>query len=258
MLMKFWSTRITARFLDYNLVYIILIIFQAYDYYGVWPPPAALDWKYSKNPFNDPFFDTPFFHDPLFGRIHQNPFGFFDHLHFQGFTDPFVLFNQNFGGLHASAKDVDLFGHGNDFWGDREFLFGSSPFGFPIGDNANIRRSFSRGRHGPNGTRWISESCTCTVNGITYTKIIGRDSEVGVNIVVLSSNQSCSTYVGQWVCHLFAPGTWTGPSSVEENIQYICSANPLEITLLCITCSMIRFRTSQLSRIAGMRNTLYI
>jgi DnaJ family protein B protein 6 len=54
---------------------------------------------------------------------------------------------------------------------------GSSPFGFPTGGNVNSYSPSSRG--GPSGSKWISESySTSTVNGVTYTKVARRDSEV--------------------------------------------------------------------------------
>ena len=199
-----------------NFVCAILIIFQTYDHYGVWPPPTAHEshtqgnWNGpSKDPFQDPFFTTPFSHDPFFGRTRQtDPFGFFGaprHPHFQGLTDPFVLFNQIFGDLsRAFSRDDDLFGH-DDFFGggfmspmSSLLRIGNSPFEFPTGGNANVYRSSSRGRlgGGPNGSKWITESySTSTVNGVTYTKAVRKDSEV--SIIISLSSIVTTNYVGQ-------------------------------------------------------------
>ena len=181
-------------------VFFILIISQAYDQYGVWPPPTAQEsytqgnWQGpARDPFQDPFFQDPFSNHPFFGRSRQtDPFGFFGpqrHPHFRGFTDPFELFNQIFGDLHqAFSRDPfgDPFGH-DDFF-SRGFMsptsmirMGSSPFGFPTGGNVNSYSSSSRGSlsGGPSGSKWISESySTSTVNGVTHTKVARRDSEV--------------------------------------------------------------------------------
>ncbi|OAX32809.1 DnaJ-domain-containing protein [Rhizopogon vinicolor AM-OR11-026] len=172
---------------------------RSYDQHGVWPPPTAQEsytqgnWQGpARDPFQDPSFYDPFAQHPFFGRPHQtDPFGFFGpsrHSHSHGFTDPFVLFNQIFGDFHqAFSRDpFDPFGHrDNDFFGGfmsptSMLHMGNSPFGFPTGSNLNVYSSSSRGRHagGQSGSKWISEShSTSTVNGVTYTKAVRRDSE---------------------------------------------------------------------------------
>lgn len=170
---------------------------KTYDQYGVWPPPTAQEsytqgnWQGpTRQPFQDPFFQDPFSQHPFFGRNHQAD-SFFPsshHPHFQDFTDPFILFNRMFGDLHQ-AFSRDPFGNPFSHWDDgfgRGFmspmsmsLITSSPFGFLTGGNVNVYSSSSRGAPagGSNGSRWVSESyTTSTVNGVTHTKAVRRDS----------------------------------------------------------------------------------
>ncbi|KAG0709182.1 hypothetical protein DFH29DRAFT_218291 [Suillus ampliporus] len=167
---------------------------RAYDQYGVWPPPTVQEsyaqgnWRGpTRDPFQDPFYQDPFSRHPFFGRSQQgDPFGFFAaprHPHFHGFTDPFVLFNQIFGDLHR-AFSRDPFGHrdgGQGFMSPTSMHhMTSSPFEFLTGGNVNMYSSSSRGSNagGPNGSRWVSESyTTSTVNGVTHTKVVRRDSQ---------------------------------------------------------------------------------
>ncbi|KAG1907695.1 uncharacterized protein F5891DRAFT_996605 [Suillus fuscotomentosus] len=170
---------------------------KTYDQYGVWPPPTAQEsytqgnWQRpTRQPFQDPFFQDPFSQHPFFGRNHQaDPFfPSSRHPHFQDFTDPFILFNRMFGDLHQ-AFSRDPFGNPFSHWDDgfgRGFMspmsmspITSSPFGFLTGGNVNVYSSSSRGAHagGSNGSRWVSESyTTSTVNGVTHTKAVRRDS----------------------------------------------------------------------------------
>ncbi|KIK48153.1 hypothetical protein CY34DRAFT_798537 [Suillus luteus UH-Slu-Lm8-n1] len=172
---------------------------KAYDRCGVWPPPTAQEsytqgnWQRpTREPFQDPFFQDAFSRHPFFGRSHQaDPFfPSSRHPHFHDFTDPFILFNRIFGDLHqAFSGDPfgDLSGHQDDGFFGRGFMspmsmshITSSPFGFLTGGNVNVYSSSSRGglAGGPNGSRWVSESyTTSTVNGVTHTKAVRRDSQ---------------------------------------------------------------------------------
>lgn len=201
MLTKSSVTQRTARFVSFiPSSNFILIVFQAYDRCGVWPPPTAQEsytqgnWQRpAREPFQDPFFQDPFVHHPFFGRSHQaDPFfPSSRHPHFHDFTDPFILFNRIFGDLHqAFSGDPfgDSFGRRDDGFFGRGFMspmsmshITSSPFGFLTGGNVNVYSSSSRGglAGGPNGSRWVSESyTTSTVNGVTHTKAVRRDSQV--------------------------------------------------------------------------------
>ncbi|KAG1746715.1 uncharacterized protein EDB91DRAFT_1118463 [Suillus paluster] len=163
---------------------------RAYDQYGIWPPPTVQDsyaqgnWRGpTRGPFQDPSYQDPFSQHPFFGRSHQaDPFGFFapqGHPQFHGFTDPFVLFNQIFGDLHrAFSRDPfgDPFGHRDDGFFGRGFMsptsmphITSSPFDFLTGGNVNAYGSSSRG-----GLHCYT---TSTVNGVTQTKAVRRDSQ---------------------------------------------------------------------------------
>ncbi|KAG1804532.1 DnaJ domain-containing protein [Suillus subaureus] len=128
---------------------------KAYDQYGVWPPPTAQE-SYTQG----------------------------------NWQHPFILFNQIFGDLHqAFSRDPfgDPFGHRDDGFFGRGFMspmsmphITSSPFGFLTGGNVNAYSSSSRGGFagGPNSSRWVSESyTTSTVNGVTHTKAVRRDSQ---------------------------------------------------------------------------------
>ncbi|KAG2070201.1 DnaJ-domain-containing protein [Suillus decipiens] len=171
---------------------------KAYDQYGVWPPPTAQqsytqgNWQGpTRDPFQDPFFQDPFFRHPFFGHSRQAD-SFFPssrHPQFHDFTDPFVLFNRIFGDLHQAfsrdpfgspfgQRDDGFFGQG--FMSPMSSHMMSSPFGFLTGGNANVYSSSSRGAlaGGSNGSRWVSESyTTSTVNGVTHTKAVRRDSQ---------------------------------------------------------------------------------
>jgi DnaJ family protein B protein 6 len=82
------------------------------------------------------------------------------------------------------------------------FRIGGSPFGSPTGGNSNVNiySSSSRGRFGggpSGGSKWVSESySTSNVNGVTYTKVTRRDSEVSHVNSHFDNNHSLSTYVG--------------------------------------------------------------
>lgn len=172
---------------------------KAYDQHGVWPPPTAQEsynqgnWQ-RPTTFQDPFYQDPFSRHPFFGGAHQgDPFGFFGpsrHAHSHDFTDPFVLFNRIFGDLHqAFSRDPfgDPFGRRDDGLFGRGFMspmsmshMTSSPFGFLTGGNVDMYNSSSRSgpTGGPNGSTWVSQSYTsATINGVTHTKAVRRDSQ---------------------------------------------------------------------------------
>ncbi|KAI8996539.1 hypothetical protein BD414DRAFT_204808 [Trametes punicea] len=170
---------------------------RLYDKHGVWPPPTEQPdvgpspGRDAFDPFNDPFFSSPF------GSRSRRGFAF---------SDPFELFNSLFGDLH-SAFESDPFFAGTPFFRspfddpffrspfDDPFFrspFGGSPFGgslfgrsplgallggpmFPRIEAGNSRMYSSRteavGRNG----QWVSRSqMTRTVNGRTevITKMI--------------------------------------------------------------------------------------
>ncbi|KAH7890700.1 hypothetical protein F5I97DRAFT_1800216 [Phlebopus sp. FC_14] len=187
---------------------------KAYDQHGVWPPPTPQDnfHNYHRgrhHPFDyaarDPFSD-PFFQDPFFNTRHA-PFGHgfgagpFSHHPFRGFTDPFVLFNSVFGDIHrAFASDPffpEPFGHDLFMGPSRGGFFGGfmppmsmfPPIGGPSNnnllENGNMR-GFSSSRAAPSGTgsRWVSESWTSsTVNGVTQSKCVRRDSDGNEHVI---------------------------------------------------------------------------
>jgi hypothetical protein len=85
----------------------------------------------------------------------------------------------------------------------------SSPFGFLTGGNANVYSSSSRGGFsgGPNGSRWVSESyTTSTVNGVTHTKAVRRDSQVSDVYSSISILTIIRYSSGQRARHLLIPG----------------------------------------------------
>ncbi|KAI9461477.1 hypothetical protein HD554DRAFT_2028232 [Boletus coccyginus] len=164
---------------------------STYDQYGVWPPPApAPQGSYANGPhepFSNPFFRGSFPNDHPFRGPRMDPFGGFGFGSRPGprdFTDPFILFNSIFGDLHrAFASDP--------FFDDRR-AFGSNQFGsglfsgaFPSmmpspmsfgggGMGGSTMQSFSNGGNGG----WVSQSWTSsTVNGVTHTKSVHRDSQ---------------------------------------------------------------------------------
>ncbi|KAG6335063.1 hypothetical protein ID866_4023 [Astraeus odoratus] len=164
-----------------------------YDEHGIWPPPAPQmnGWRGGRDAFDDPFFRGPF-SDPFFSRGGSDPFGNFGFggtPPFRGFTDPFVLFNSIFGDLHRAfsenpfhdspfghpfgTRHTDPFGFMSPF----SLMAGPSAFGFPGGNMQPISSS-SRGMLSGGNGRWTSESWTTqTVNGVTQTKCVRRDSE---------------------------------------------------------------------------------
>ncbi|KAI6149706.1 hypothetical protein BKA82DRAFT_998016 [Pisolithus tinctorius] len=164
---------------------------KLYDEHGVWPPPSPQvngrpsGWDSFNGPsFREPFFPDPFLSDPFFSRGRADPFsGFgFGHTPFRGFTDPFVLFNSIFGDIHRAFSE-DPFSS-DPF--DRPFsggfaspfsLLAGSSFGVPRGNMQSISSS-SRGMLSGGNGRWTSESWTTqTINGVTQTKCVRRDSE---------------------------------------------------------------------------------
>lgn len=85
----------------------------------------------------------------------------------------------------------------------------SSPFGFLTGGNVNVYSSSSRGAPagGSNGSRWVSESyTTSTVNGVTHTKAVRRDSHVSDVYLFISILTIIRYSLGQRACHLLIPG----------------------------------------------------
>ena len=120
-------------------------------------------------------------------------FGFGSHPGPRSFTDPFVLFNSIFGDLHR-AFEVDPFF--DDPFGRRGFesnQFGGgffnasfpsmlpSPFD-PSGRGMGSSR-MQVSSNGGTGGRWASESWTSsTVNGVSHTKCVRKDSEVGIRV----------------------------------------------------------------------------
>ncbi|KAI6038082.1 hypothetical protein EDC04DRAFT_3026346 [Pisolithus marmoratus] len=144
---------------------------KLYDEHGVWPPPTpqANGQPSGWDSFNGPSFG--------FGRTP-----------FRGFTDPFVLFNSIFGDIHRAFSEDPLF---NDPF-DRPYtggfpspfsLVAGSPFGAPRGNMQSISSSSHGMLSGGNG-RWTSETWTTqTINGVTQTKCIRRDSEGNENVL---------------------------------------------------------------------------
>jgi DnaJ homolog subfamily B member 6 len=182
-------------------IHVILIIFQLYDQHGIWPPPTAHETDTQGNwqgPARDPSkleappFRKPFPHHPFFDRPRKkDPFDFFappsSHSHFHRFTDPFVFFDQIFEDLHHAFSRVpfgDSFSDLDDDFFRRGFMSPtsmfrteSSPFGSPIGGNSNVNVS-PRGRPSGGSKRISKNYSTSNVNGVTYTKVSRRDSEV--------------------------------------------------------------------------------
>ena len=180
---------------------------STYDQYGVWPPPAPgpqAQGSYANgphHPFSNPFFRGPFPNDHSFrGPPRMDPFGGFGFGPRSGsrdFTDPFVLFNSIFGDLHRAFASDPFF---DDPFGRR--AFGSNQFGggffngaFPSmlpspmhfgggGMGGSMMQSFSNGGNGG----WVSQSWTSsTVNGVTQTKSVRRDSQVRIQAICLFS-----------------------------------------------------------------------
>ncbi|KAI6044182.1 hypothetical protein EDC04DRAFT_2599537 [Pisolithus marmoratus] len=170
---------------------------KLYDEHGVWPPPTPQangqpsGWDSFNGPSSrSPFFSEPFFSDPFFSRGRIDPFSSFGfgRTPFRGFTDPFVLFNSIFGDIHRAFSEDPLF---NDPF-DRPYtggfpspfsLVAGSPFGAPRGNMQSISSSSHGMLSGGNG-RWTSETWTTqTINGVTQTKCIRRDSEGNENVL---------------------------------------------------------------------------
>lgn len=170
-----------------------------YDEHGVWPPPTQVNGRHgSRDHFEDSFVRDPFFSDP-FSHGRADPFSAFPfggRSPFRGFTDPFVLFNSIFGDFHRAFSQDAFFDNsfGNSFPGrgashfDGGFtsplsllLGSSSSFDGPRG-NTQYFTSSSRGmRTGGNG-RWTSEVWTTqTIDGVTQTKCVRKDSEVWIS-----------------------------------------------------------------------------
>ncbi|KAF8557757.1 DnaJ-domain-containing protein [Imleria badia] len=160
-----------------------------YDQHGVWPPPAP--------PPQAPFANGPYqpFSDPLFRGPRMDPFvggfAFGSRPGPRGFTDPFVLFNSIFGDLHRAFEADpffdDPFGHSGFGSNHSSSRFNNAfPNAFPSmlpspvdfmggGMGGSRMQSFS---NGGNGGRWISQSwSSSTVNGVTHTQSVRRDSQ---------------------------------------------------------------------------------
>lgn len=175
-----------------------------YDQHGVWPPPEPAPQGPFANgahdPFSDPFFRSDAFRQNPFSRgPRMDPFGGFgfgSRPGPRGFTDPFVLFNSIFGDIHR-AFEVDPFfddpfgrrGFGSNHFGGGFFNNSFPPippssFDFGGGSMQGSRmHSFS---NGGSGGRWVSESWTSSnVNGVTHTKCVRKDSEVGIRVLRL-------------------------------------------------------------------------
>ena len=179
---------------------------STYDQHGVWPPPAPAPPGPFPNGHHDPFSNPPFrgpFHDPFFRGPRMEPFGAFGFGSQggpRGFTDPFVLFNSIFGDLHRAFGfdpfSDDPFGHrgfGSNHFGGGFSNSGAfppmtmpSPFDYSGGGMGSSRvQTFS---NGGNGGRWISQSwSSSTVNGVTTTKSVQRDSQVCIRALCFSS-----------------------------------------------------------------------
>ncbi|KAI5995664.1 hypothetical protein EDD15DRAFT_2195613 [Pisolithus albus] len=170
---------------------------KIYDEHGVWPPQAPQangrpnEWEPFSGPsFRSPFFSDPFFSDPFFTRGRSDPFsGFgFGHTPFRGFTDPFVLFNSIFGDLHRAFSEDSFFNDPLDRpftggFGSPFSLLAGSPFSAPRGNVQSISSS-SRGMLSGGNGRWTSESWTTqTINGVTQTKCVRKDSEGNEHIL---------------------------------------------------------------------------
>ncbi|KAG9312911.1 hypothetical protein JVU11DRAFT_6344 [Chiua virens] len=174
-----------------------------YDQYGVWPAPMPTPQGPFTNganggahdPFSGPFFGAPFSRDPFSRAPRMDPFDSFGAFGSRpapsrGFTDPFVLFNAIFGDLHRAFESESFFNE--EPFGRRGFGSGG-PFGggffnhgfpsvmpspFDFGGGGMGSSSRMQGFGDGNGGRWASESwSSSTVNGVTHTKCVRRDSE---------------------------------------------------------------------------------
>ena len=169
-----------------------------FDQHGVWPPPAPTPQEpFANGPrdhFSDPFSRGPFSRDPFSRGPRMDPFGGFgfgSHPGPRGFTDPFVLFNSIFGDLHRAFEEDPFF---NDSFGRRGFEsnhFGNGFFGrdfpsmlaspFDLSGRGMGSSRMQVSSNGGNGGRWVSESwSSSTVNGVTHTKCVRKDSEVSI------------------------------------------------------------------------------
>jgi DnaJ family protein B protein 6 len=168
---------------------------SGYDQHGVWPPPTPAPQGPFANgrhgPYSEPHFRDPFLHDPFFRGARMDPFGGFGFGSRPGprdFTDPFVLFNSIFGDLHRAFGSDPFFDgpFGRRGFGSNQYGGGFSSGGFPSampspfdfgggGMGGSMMQTFS---NGGNGGGWISQSWTSsTVNGVTQTKSVRRDSQ---------------------------------------------------------------------------------
>jgi DnaJ family protein B protein 6 len=178
---------------------------SGYDQHGVWPPPTPAPQGPFANgrhgPYSEPHFRDPFLHDPFFRGARMDPFGGFGFGSRPGprdFTDPFVLFNSIFGDLHRAFGSDPFFDgpFGRRGFGSNQYGGGFSSGGFPSampspfdfgggGMGGSMMQTFS---NGGNGGGWISQSWTSsTVNGVTQTKSVRRDSQVGIWALYFSS-----------------------------------------------------------------------
>lgn len=194
---------------------------STYDQYGVWPPPApAPQGSYANGPhepFSNPFFRGSFANDHPFRGPRMDPFGGFGFGSRPGpggFTDPFILFNSIFGDLHRAFASDPFFDDHRAF-GSNQFgsgLFGGafpplmpSPMNFGGGGmGGSMMQSFSNGGNGG----WVSQSWTSsTVNGVTHTKSVRRDSQVRIQAIrfFFSSAVILTTNVGQRTRYLSVP-----------------------------------------------------
>ncbi|KAF8845202.1 DnaJ-domain-containing protein [Paxillus ammoniavirescens] len=167
---------------------------QAYDQHGVWPlptPPPQGPFTNGHGPRHDPFSDPFFTRGPRTDPFGSGGFGFGAHRDPGGFTDPFTLFNSIFGDFRRAFQDDPFLnealgrsGFGPDPFGGRFFAGGfptmlSSPSGFNGGGmwNTTSGRMQASG-NGGRAVKWVSESwTTSSVNGVTQTKCVRRDSE---------------------------------------------------------------------------------
>ncbi|GJE91051.1 DnaJ-domain-containing protein [Phanerochaete sordida] len=150
---------------------------KAYDQYGVWPPPSAVD--------NTPAAGPSYTHEPFSGFAPNPLFGHSRPMHGYAFTDPFELFNSLFGDIHRAFASDPFFG---DFPSSRspfdsifgpsplfsrqDDMFGRSPFGsigfgggHPLIEmmgggmgGGNMRSYSSTSQSMGSGGQWVSQS----------------------------------------------------------------------------------------------------
>lgn len=157
-----------------------------YDRHGVWPPPASAPPQapFASNHFSEPFSRGPF-HEPPFHNP-PGPFGFGPRSSPWGFTDPFILFNSIFGDLHRAFEGDPFFDAPFGRRGFESSPFGNVPFLPPMSLPFDAARGMGSSRmqiasNAGSGGGWVSESWTSsTVNGVTHTKCVRKDSQVGI------------------------------------------------------------------------------